>query len=189
MKQPDFGKKIAERRKELGLTQEDVANNCKINVRTVQRIEAGEVNPQMYTIKMLADTLDFEKGIFYKEKVQKLKEFYEHLAIYLIVNFTIIITSSNSNFEFSPLNKHTKEINEYAINKYEISSIFGKPFNINGHGIIQSIQINLPDSISEYIFSINNQGFSLVGNNLFRGRNNWYLQPNDPLEINADLID
>ena len=53
MNQPEFGKKVAERRKELGFTQEEVAEKCKITVRTIQRIEAGLVNPRMYTIKML----------------------------------------------------------------------------------------------------------------------------------------
>ena len=63
MNQPEFGKKVAERGKELGFTQEEVAEKCKITVRTIQRIEAGLVNPRMYTIKMLTDFLDFEKGV------------------------------------------------------------------------------------------------------------------------------
>ena len=298
MNQPEFGKKVVERRKELGFTQEEVAEKCKITVRTIQRIEAGLVNPRMYTIKMLTDFLDFEKGVYYKEKVENLREFYEHLAIYVIVNFFIYLTdilnpskdfelhkisilwgvfllfhaaavffeiffgadweekkikqlinktnlfrtirnavlskraltkfssklvtisviaillawylfvgyhnhqvtiykgdisvnikSGDSKFEFSPSQKRAKEMNEYAINEYRMSSELGKPFKINGHGIIRSKQtINLPDSVSEYRFAVNNHDFILKGNNLYHGKNNWYLLPNEPLIINADKI-
>ncbi|HEY3371256.1 MAG TPA: helix-turn-helix transcriptional regulator [Prolixibacteraceae bacterium] len=43
MKQPDLGKKIAELRKAKSLTQEELVEKCNLNVRTLQRIEAGVV--------------------------------------------------------------------------------------------------------------------------------------------------
>ncbi len=58
MKQPDLGKKIAELRKTKGLTQEEVIQRCNINVRTLQRIEAGEVTPRYYTIKLILEALE-----------------------------------------------------------------------------------------------------------------------------------
>jgi transcriptional regulator with XRE-family HTH domain len=45
MLQPKLGKKIAALRKSNGLTQEELVEKCKLNVRTLQRIEAGEVIP------------------------------------------------------------------------------------------------------------------------------------------------
>lgn len=63
MTQSDFGRKVAERRKELGLTQEELAEKCIMNVRSIQRIEAGTVNPRMHTIKVLSEALGFEEGI------------------------------------------------------------------------------------------------------------------------------
>ena len=57
MKQPELGKRISELRKGKGLTQEELVEQCNINVRTIQRIEAGEVNPRSYTIKIILEVL------------------------------------------------------------------------------------------------------------------------------------
>ena len=59
MKQPELGKKIAELRKAKGLTHEELVEKCNINVRTLQRIEAGEATPRSYTIKIIFATLDY----------------------------------------------------------------------------------------------------------------------------------
>jgi transcriptional regulator with XRE-family HTH domain len=58
MKQPELGKKIAELRKSKGLTQEELVEKCNLNVRTLQRIESGEVTPRSYTIKAIFTALD-----------------------------------------------------------------------------------------------------------------------------------
>lgn len=60
MKQPDLGRKIAELRKAKGLTQEELVEKCNINVRTLQRIEAGEVIPRSYTIKAIFSALNYD---------------------------------------------------------------------------------------------------------------------------------
>lgn len=57
MKQPELGKKISEMRKAKGLTQEELVEMCNLNVRTIQRIEAGEVTPRSYTVKTLFEAL------------------------------------------------------------------------------------------------------------------------------------
>ncbi len=59
MRQPELGKKIAELRKAKGLTQEELVEKCNINVRTLQRIETGEVTPRSYTIKIIFAELDY----------------------------------------------------------------------------------------------------------------------------------
>jgi len=59
MKQPDLGKKIAELRKAQGLTQEELVEKCNLNVRTLQRIESGEVMPRSYTIRLIFSALGF----------------------------------------------------------------------------------------------------------------------------------
>lgn len=58
MKQPELGRKIAELRKAKGLTQEELVEKCNLNVRTLQRIESGEVTPRSYTIKVIFAALD-----------------------------------------------------------------------------------------------------------------------------------
>ena len=58
MKQPELGRKISELRKAKGLTQEELVEKCNIGVRTIQRIEAGEVTPRSYTIKAILAALE-----------------------------------------------------------------------------------------------------------------------------------
>jgi transcriptional regulator with XRE-family HTH domain len=60
MKQPELGKKIIELRKAKGLTQEELVEKCNISVRTIQRIETGEVTPRSYTIKTILTALDYD---------------------------------------------------------------------------------------------------------------------------------
>ncbi|WP_276372460.1 helix-turn-helix domain-containing protein [Chryseolinea sp. H1M3-3] len=52
-----IAKKIVHYRKQKGMTQEVLAEMTGLNVRTVQRIEAGEVDPRLYTLKSIADAL------------------------------------------------------------------------------------------------------------------------------------
>jgi transcriptional regulator with XRE-family HTH domain len=58
MKQPALGRKITELRKVRGLTQEELVEKCNISVRTLQRIETGEVTPRSYTVRVILDALD-----------------------------------------------------------------------------------------------------------------------------------
>ena len=45
----ELGIKIQELRKQKGMTQEDLADKTGLSVRTIQRIESGEVDPRSYT--------------------------------------------------------------------------------------------------------------------------------------------
>ena len=58
MKQPELGRKILELRQEKGFTQEELVEQCNISVRTIQRIEAGDVSPRAYTVKTILAALD-----------------------------------------------------------------------------------------------------------------------------------
>jgi transcriptional regulator with XRE-family HTH domain len=60
MKQPELGRKISELRKAKGLTQEELVDKCNISVRTLQRIETGEVTPRSYTIKTILAALEYD---------------------------------------------------------------------------------------------------------------------------------
>lgn len=60
MKQPDLGKKISELRLAKGLTQGQLADECNLSLRTIQRIESAEVMPRSYTIKLIFECLDYE---------------------------------------------------------------------------------------------------------------------------------
>ena len=71
MKQPDLGKKILELRKQKGLTQEELVEICNINVRTIQRIEAGDVTPRTYTVKTILEALGIDAGTFFEDSIHE----------------------------------------------------------------------------------------------------------------------
>ncbi|MEW7277957.1 helix-turn-helix transcriptional regulator [Aquimarina sp. 2201CG1-2-11] len=75
MKQPALGQKISELRKSKGLTQEELVEQCNISVRTIQRIEAGEVTPRSYTIKTILSALDYDLEQIHTEDSKATKEF------------------------------------------------------------------------------------------------------------------
>lgn len=82
MNQPELGKKIAALRNEKGLTQEDLVAKCNISVRTIQRIESGEVIPRSFTLKSIFKALEFNYETIFKPKSestlgQKLKNIFK----------------------------------------------------------------------------------------------------------------
>ena len=60
MNQPDLGLRVTELRLQKGLTQEQLAEECEVSPRTIQRIESGEVDPRTYTLQCLSSSLDFD---------------------------------------------------------------------------------------------------------------------------------
>jgi transcriptional regulator with XRE-family HTH domain len=60
IKQPELGKKITELRKAKGLTQEELVARCNVSVRTIQRIETGEVTPRSYTVRIILSALEYD---------------------------------------------------------------------------------------------------------------------------------
>jgi uncharacterized Tic20 family protein len=57
MEKTAIAKKIIHFRKLKGITQETLAEVTGLNVRTIQRIESGEVDPRLYTLKSIAEAL------------------------------------------------------------------------------------------------------------------------------------
>lgn len=72
MKQPELGKKISDLRKEKGLTQEELVDLCNINVRTIQRIESGEVTPRSYTLKTILKALNYDLEEIHLEERERI---------------------------------------------------------------------------------------------------------------------
>lgn len=58
MKNTQLAKKIKELRKNNGLSQETLSETSQLNLRTIQRIEAGETEPRGDTLKRLATALN-----------------------------------------------------------------------------------------------------------------------------------
>jgi uncharacterized Tic20 family protein/DNA-binding Xre family transcriptional regulator len=55
-----IGNVIKEKRLQKGMTQEELALKCDITVRTIQRIESGEVDPRSYTLQVIASALEVD---------------------------------------------------------------------------------------------------------------------------------
>jgi XRE family transcriptional regulator, regulator of sulfur utilization len=56
----NLGEKISLQRKNKGLSQELLAENCGISLRTIQRIENNKSQPRPYTLRVIADALNMQ---------------------------------------------------------------------------------------------------------------------------------
>lgn len=56
----NLGEKISLQRKNKGLSQELLAENCGISLRTIQRIENNKSKPRPYTLKVIAEALNMQ---------------------------------------------------------------------------------------------------------------------------------
>ena len=52
-----FGERVRESRKEKGLSQEELAEKVKLDVRTIVAIENGKRNPTLKTINKIAKSV------------------------------------------------------------------------------------------------------------------------------------
>jgi CubicO group peptidase (beta-lactamase class C family)/transcriptional regulator with XRE-family HTH domain len=60
METQSIAKNLVYQRKLKGYTQEELSEKTQVTIRTIQRIENGDVNPHLQTIKLLATALDVE---------------------------------------------------------------------------------------------------------------------------------
>jgi len=60
MNQTVLGELVQKIRKEKALTQEELAGLTELDIRTIQRIEKGEVKPYYSTLKTLSRVLDYD---------------------------------------------------------------------------------------------------------------------------------
>jgi transcriptional regulator with XRE-family HTH domain/uncharacterized membrane protein len=112
MKQPELGAYITTLRNKKGLTQKELAEQCNVDIRTIQRIENGDVVPRMYTINLLSKALDAEikvsagaaDKIIVDDKYIRQMRFSLIWGVVFLVNYIgvvyNIISPSKSPFEF-----------------------------------------------------------------------------------------
>jgi uncharacterized Tic20 family protein len=90
-----IGKKIAAIRKQKGLTQEEVSEQAKINLRTLQRIEKGETEPRGNSLKGICDALqiNIEDIVDYGKFEDRSYLMFLHLSViaFLLIPFGNII--------------------------------------------------------------------------------------------------
>ena len=62
-----IGETIKSRRKELGITQPDLAELAKVSINTLYKLERGQTNPSLDVLNKLAEVL----GMEFKLEVKK----------------------------------------------------------------------------------------------------------------------
>ena len=67
MTQQEIGSTIKERRKNLGVNQQTLADLAGVAVNTLVAIERGEGNPQLSTLLTILDTLGLQVDINIKQ--------------------------------------------------------------------------------------------------------------------------
>lgn len=107
-----IAKKISEIRKAKGLTQEDLADKAKINLRTIQRIENSESEPRGKTLHLICEVLQIDtkelissdNSIQEKSIVTKLVNGFFLLALNLvlmgIIGYQTLDSNANINSVF-----------------------------------------------------------------------------------------
>ncbi|QTD37359.1 helix-turn-helix transcriptional regulator [Polaribacter batillariae] len=83
----EIGKRIKEIRLKKGLSQEELAEASKVNLRTIQRIENNETKPREKTLQLIFNALEIE--IIEREK----KRIDKYLIWSTFLTFLIIICS------------------------------------------------------------------------------------------------
>ena len=61
-----FGERLREIRIQKGMSQEELANTAEIPINQVGRIERGEINTTIVTVKALAESLKIEVSDLFK---------------------------------------------------------------------------------------------------------------------------
>lgn len=81
----NIGQKIKDVRKKKGLSQEELAESAKINLRTIQRIENNENEPRGKTLNLICEVLDLNTDDILDYGMQPDKNYliYIHLSVLL----------------------------------------------------------------------------------------------------------
>ncbi len=82
----DRGARIKEIRIKRGLSQEDLAELSKVNLRTIQRIENNEASPREKTLRLIYDALDIEVIEQKKTEVNRYFVWSSFLTLLVIVS-------------------------------------------------------------------------------------------------------
>jgi len=113
MKQPELGQKINELRNKKGITQKSLSEFCNIDIRTIQRIESGEVFPRTSTIKLLAEALETDSGELINGNNQNGTDNFENYRVLLLITMIAGMINLVNWFFYAPLFPKFKIFNPY----------------------------------------------------------------------------
>lgn len=113
-----LGKKLSRLRKSKGISQELLAETASISLRTIQRIETGNVFPRPHTLKTLAETLGVPVEDLYTDPIGPIEQPQLAIAKLRVINFSALagLVLPFSNLIFTTLywnrNRNNTLINE-----------------------------------------------------------------------------
>ena len=81
----EFGARLKEIRTSLNISQKELSEQTGLTLRTIQRIENNQVNPSLYSLKVIGEELKTDLSEFVKASESKPYEF----------NLTLKITDMN----------------------------------------------------------------------------------------------
>ena len=136
MEQPNLGKQISELRKAKGLTQEELAEKCKISARTLQRIETGVVTPRAYTVRVIFATLK-EDSSFMRLQFEHLKNLF-NLKINTMTKVSVlsaaILATGFGLFALSSESKAQEDISKKYVKDNSRGVLILRPQGLQGYG-------------------------------------------------------
>lgn len=124
MNQSEIGQKVSELRNNKGWTQEDLAAKTNISIRTIQRIEKGEVKARKYTLKILSETLGYDLLSMSNNKSISGWIIVIHLSNFFPVIIIPLIIWLLKKDENEMINKHGAKVINYQILVVIINLIF-----------------------------------------------------------------
>ncbi len=114
MNQREIGSKLLELRKKKGLTQEELAIRTGVNVRSIQRIEAGTVSPRVTTLKLIGAELDYEIP-FDENDDSKFWLLTLHISNFICFPIFPLIIWSLKKDEIPEVDRHGKDVINFQI--------------------------------------------------------------------------
>lgn len=124
----EIGKRIKEIRIKRGLSQEDLAESAKINLRTIQRIENNETTPRGKTLKLIFDVLEIELIEHKKITIDKYLIWSSSLTLLIIIStflgwilhFKMFVNGERTYRTYTGWNGHIN-LNDYDFKNWLLS--------------------------------------------------------------------
>lgn len=124
MKQPELGIKISDIRNQRSITQKELSEFSNIDIRTIQRIEAGDVTPRTSTLKLIASALSCDMNVFNENDQDNLNYLSHKVLLALFVTGIINLISWILFSPIIPKSNFLLSINFFAGLIYTITGVF-----------------------------------------------------------------
>ncbi len=116
----ETGKLIRELRINKGMTQEELADKTDVSVRTIQRIENGEVDPRAYTLQMIAKALEVDYKLLMTNEPDEEQEIQQvnsnnwlgllHLSGIIPLIFPTVLIWYNKKDKIKGMSEHYRDV-------------------------------------------------------------------------------